>query len=1314
MPMPTDLDARLARCTLEDRAVLRRRVDRLRALGNGAGADPRWQHLEQDLRRSEAIFEHRRASVPAVSLPDHLPITAHADEIAAAIRRHPVVIVSGETGSGKSTQLPKLCLLAGRGVAGQIAHTQPRRVAARGVARRLAHELGQPLGQSVGFKVRFDAQVRRESHVKVLTDGMLLAELGGDRHLRAYDTVIIDEAHERSLNIDFLLGYLKLLLARRPDLRVVVSSATLDEERFAAFFDAAPVVRVLGRSYPVAVRYRPPPAEQPLAEQVRAAVHELVREGPGDVLVFLSGEREIHDVAGRLRAAFGATLDVLALYARLPLAKQERVFSVHARRRVVLATNVAETSLTVPGVRYVIDSGLVRIGRYSPGNAVQRLPVEPISRASARQRAGRCGREAPGVCIRLYDAAAYEGFAEFTEAEITRTDLAAVLLQMRALGVAELAAFPFLDPPGRRHVSDGLRLLRELGALDGEDRLTPLGRRLARLPLDPRVGRMLIAAGEHDCVAEVLVIAAGLAVGDPRERERGQRGPMPQHLRFEDPRSDFLRLLRIWDHVRAHARGAGIGALAEICRKRRLSLPRIQEWREVHLQLCVAAREMGLHARAQPASYARIHRALLTGLLRHVGQRRDEREYQGLRGNSFRISRGSGQSARRPRWVLAAEVVDAGSAVAHTVAAIRAQWVEQAAGALIRRSHFEAWWDAARGEPMVHEHSALYALTVAASRSVRYAPISAAGAREVFIRGALVDGHMASDAPFLAANLELVRRRRARAARTRRPDPALSEQRVFEFYDARVPAAVCDARDFESWWRRLDGAGLTRLELARVFAAGVLEHDGADEFARRFPDHIHAAGMALALDYRFAPGEEDDGVTVQLPRELLGGLRAGELDWGVPGLREEKVIALLRVLPKAMRRRIGPAPEVAAEFLAQADVRDGALADALARFLFRRFAVDVGDEPWSPAALASRVPAYLNLRYRVLDAAGEVVAHGRDLDALQRRHAGGRAPSAAAVATGAYARWSFGTLPEREQLERAGTRGWIHPALAAAGDDGVAVVDVEDPVHAARVHDTGLLRMVLAAEGLDAERLARRIDNRDRLCLLNTLVEFAPQADAIGAQPERLAQPGEAALAPRAPCARLLADVALFAVASAYLGEGGWAIRDETAFLRACRDGRTRLDAALHAQAMLVEQVLDAHRRVRARLDEDWPATWQASIDDAREQLRWLVYQGFVAGTPRQRLPELPRYLDALALRLDKLRRGGARDGDKLQAVRPVWERFVARARAHAARGRRDAALEHYRWLTEEFRISLFAQELGARERVSRPRLDRQWDAIPP
>ncbi len=1300
--MLADLDARLARCCLEHRAALRRRARRLRADTGDGAADPRWARLELDLARSEALFARRRESVPPVSVPGELPIAAHRDEIVAAIRAHPVVIVSGDTGCGKSTQLPKLCLMAGRGVAGQIAHTQPRRVAARGVARRLAQELGQPLGESVGFQVRFDARVRRESHIKVVTDGLLLAELARDRQLRAYDTVIVDEAHERSLNGDFLLGYLKRLCARRPELRVVVSSATLDEERFAAFFDGAPVIKVAGRSYPVEIRYRPDSGGTPLPEQVRRAVTELMGEGPGDVLVFLSGEREIHDTGGRLRAALGDAVEVLPLYARLPLARQDRIFAPAGRRRVVLATNVAETSLTVPGVRYVVDAGQARVSRYSPGSAVQRLPVEPISKASARQRAGRCGREAPGICIRLYAEEDHAAFAEHAVPEILRTDLAAVLLRMLSLGVDDLAAFPFLDPPARRHVNDGLRLLRELGALDARDRLTGTGRQLARLPLDPRVGRMLLAAAEHDCVSEVLVIAAGLSAGDPRERERGQRGPLPQHLRFEDERSDFLRLLKIWRHVHEHTRGKGIAALADLCRRRRLSVARMQEWREVHLQLSVAAREMGLHPRARPAGYARVHRALLTGLLRHVGVRRDERTYQGIRGNVFRISAGSGQRGRRPRWVLAAEVVDAGSAFAHTVAGIRPEWVETAGGPLIRRSHHGAYWDPARGEAMVHEQTALYALTVTPRRTVRFAPVSPSGAREVFIRGALVDGRIESAAPFLAANRRHIRARREREARLRQPDPAISEERLFEFYDERIPDHVCDAAGFEAWWRGADAVALEPLDLSRWHAWRAPTSD-PDDLAARFPDRLSVSDLSLPLEYRFTPGREDDGITVPVPRELLGALEPAALEWSVPGLLAERVEAMLRALPKAMRRRFPPAADVAREFLAEARAAaaPGAgepVAAALSRHLAARHGVVVDREVWAPEALDARLPPHLRLRYRVVDADGTVVAEDRDLTRLQRRH-GTRRPAAPAVARpGLHTRWDFGPLPSREAVERSGARGWLYPALEAH-DAGVSVIRVEDPEQAGRVHEAGLARLVMCAEDLDPARLARRIPDHERLCLLNTLVPEHPLDNGAAAD---------------GACARLLGEVARAAVARAYLPDGGWQVRDADAFAEACRHGRDRVADTLVEDAALVGRVLEAHRSLRLVLDEDWPAAFAENLADVGEQLRWLVFQGFVAATPGHRRVHLERYLEGARLRLEKLHRGGARDGEKLALVRPVWERMVARARAHALRGRRDPALARYRWLLEEYRVSLFAQELGTAEKVSRQRLDRQWDRVPP
>jgi ATP-dependent helicase HrpA len=1350
-----DLEARLARCTLEDADALQRRATRLfasRQRRSGADTDARsggmaqrWQQFEQVLSTAEALFEARRRSVPAAPVLAHLPIAASAASITTAIAQHQIIIVSGDTGSGKSTQLAKLCLQAGRGVAGQIAHTQPRRVAARNIARRVAHELGQVLGESIGFKVRFDSRVRRESHVKVMTDGLLLAELGRDRQLRAYDTVIVDEAHERSLNIDFLLGYLKRLCRARPELRVVISSATLDEARFSAFFNDAPIIQVSGRSYPVEVRYRPLAddalGEDTLAEQVRSSVAELCQEGAGDVLVFLSGEREIHDVAGRLRHAFGTSLDVLPLYARLPTAKQERIFAAHTRRRVVLATNVAETSLTVPGVRYVVDAGRARVGRHRPGSAVQHLLVEYISKASAHQRAGRCGREADGVCIRLYSQQAYETFAEFVEPEILRTNLAAVLLRMRTLGVRDLRQFPLLDAPRQRYVNDGLRLLRELGALDTANHLTTLGRQLARLPLEPRVGRMLLAAAEHDCVAEMLIIASGLAAGDPRERSRAQRGPMAQHLRFEDERSDFLRLVKIWKYVHGNTRGGASGSVAQVCRRARLSFSRMQQWREIHLQLSIAAREIGLKSNTQTASYANVHRALLSGLLRHVGSRLNEREFRGIRGNHFRVSGGSGQAGRRVRWVLAAELVDAGTTFAHTVAVVRPEWVEQAAGTLMRRTHFDAWWDTCRAQAMVYEQTSLYALTVTARRAISFASVSQQGAREVFIRGAVVDARYRSEAPVFKDAWRWMAQRRELEAKLRRPDPAINQERLYQFFEENLPKEIFDAPSFEAWWPQADDAQVRRLSLpnslrsltgaqAHLVESGIqsteashdldanpddvnrgeaIRGDELAEMGRNYPDEIALPNATVPLRYEFAPGQEHDGITLTVPRMLLAGVRETDVEFAVPGLRRDRALAMLRALPKSMRRRIGPAADALRRYLHREQSNEESSPTSLARFLSSQYAVEVDVDFWERADAQARIPEHLRIRYRVLDSEGELLACSRNLDSLQRQYTRlhDEKPDTQRDASANQTHWTFGRLPERLQVQHDGASGWVFPALLG-GYEGVVVSHLDNEERARATHRRGLLRLAISVCEVDIERLSKGGDDADRLCLLNTLVSPGIATAPAG---EALVRP---ARKERGPCAQLLHDIVVAGVARAFESEKHWAVRDDEAFAQYCRAGSAKIQSSIDAQRAEVGVVLELHRAVLGLLNEHWPQAYNESLTDARTQLSALVHYGFLVSTSARNQEQLPRYLNALQLRLQKLRTGGAHDAQKLQQLVPHWSRYEARARAHARRGRRDDTLLSYRWLLEEYRISLFAQELGTQQKVSKQRLDRLWANVPP
>ncbi len=1316
---PVNIKARLAMCTIADRRRLQRRMRKLQAKGATDTVGRQWQRFEADLQRCTAARAARARLSEAVTIPAHLPIAAHVQSIKQALQQSPVIIVCGDTGSGKSTQLPKICLLAGRGIEGQIVHTQPRRIAARGVARRLAWELGESLGKRVGFKVRFDEQVRNESAIKVVTDGILLAELGTDPRLHQYDTVIIDEAHERSLNIDVLLGYLQRLARQRADLKIIISSATLDSQKFAEFFAAAPVItpvippvippviNIEGRSHPITIQYQPPAqTSQDYCAAVAQALETLALQEPGDCLVFLAGEREINEVARHLARIYGEKWEILPLYARLSLARQDRLFSPHSKPRLVLATNIAETSLTIPGIRYVIDGGRERIGRYSPAYAVQRLPVVSISKASAAQRAGRCGREAPGLCIRLYSEADFAAFPNYQEAEIKRTDLAAVLLRLRSLGIRTLRQFPFIEPPARAQISDGLRLLRELDALDDDDELTATGRKLARLPVDPRVGRMLIKAAELGCVTEILIIAAALSIADVREHRPGQSGPLPQQLRFEDERSDFVRLLKIWKHLEHQAPGSNTAKLRKTCQRCRLSYPRVQEWREVHLQLTQIAREMGLHRRTASADYAQIHRALLAGLLRNLGQRVEKSEFAGLRGNRFKIARASGQAGRSPTWVLAAELVDTGQTLAFICAAVRPKWIEQAAGSLLRYGYFEGHWDEARGEPFVYEQSRLYSLTVCARRKIRFARVSPAGAREVFIRGALIEDRFNSPAEFIQANQLFVRQRREREARLRSPDALISDERVFEFYDRRIPASVFDTHTFEHWWRGLDLERRSDLLLEGHTGRRHAEMPIDDEY----PQVFTTDKARLALQYRFDPGHEDDGVCVTLPWTLAKALDPGYFEWLVPGRVEEKIVALIRLLPKQMRRRLGPAANVARTFMSQSTHQETGLCAALGAFLNLRYNLKMTQEHWTQEQILGRLPAYLNMQFKVTDDAGQVLARGRDLARLQNcvaEHSGvSRRNTETPANTRAVRHDNIPQLEAQVMMDRNGTEMPMYPALVLR-NGAVFTELVLDPVMAKRCHEQALRGLFVQRQGLDISQLARSLPQRQTLCLLYAL---APVAVKLQRNPDTAADDAVES----APCAQLCKSIVSIAVGQAFNVDGGWMIRDQHSFDIAAQTGKARLAPALEQVGQMCEEILTAHHELQIALNQNWPLAWTGSVNDVREQSQWLVWQGFMAQTPRSRLVQMPRYLRAACRRLEKLQRGGAHDGAKVQQIMPLWERYLSRLSRHRQRGHVDTGLENYRWLLEEFRISLFAQELGVRERISRKRLDTLWQQITP
>ena len=1217
-----------------------------------------------------------------------LPISSHREEILEALASHPVIIVCGATGSGKSTQLPKLCLAAGRGVEGQIGHTQPRRIAARALASRLASELGVRLGGVVGFKVRFDDRTGRDCRVKLMTDGILLRELAADRDLGRYDTLILDEVHERSLNIDLLLGVVKRLAARRPQLKVVITSATLESERLARFFGGAPVIDVSGRSYPVEVRYRPlagedeDAAELSLPEGIAAAVRELAAERAphGDVLVFLPGEKHIREAAEELEAAHIGDMEIVPLYARLSAEEQERIFAAHPRRRVVLATNVAETSLTVPGIRYVVDSGLARLSRYSVNAKVQRLPVERISRASAEQRAGRCGREAPGICIRLYSREDFDAREAFTPPEILRTNLASVILQLADCELGAIEGFPFLDPPDIRFVKDGGRLLKELEAMDEEGRVTRVGRDLASLPCDPRLGRMLIAAARERCLAEVLVIAAFLAVQDPRMRtpDAAATGPLARRDAFGDARSDFLTALNLWRAFGVQAAALSRGELTKWCRGAALSFVRMREWQEVHGQLARAVSELGLTQNVTQASYARIHRAILKGILGGIGSLAEKREYRGARGTRFVIAPGSPLARRPPKWVAAASLTETTRLYARMVAGIDPAWIEAAGAHLAKLSCGEPHWDRARGEVVAFESVSVYGLVLTARRRVSYARIAPAAAHEIFIREALVAGEASSGGDFLAANRRLRGEIEYLEAKSRRRDILVDEDGEVKFYRARIPERVSSTAAFERW--RI-GAERCDPQLLRMSAADLVREGAPPVEPRLFPDELEVAGNRLPLHYVFAPGAAGDGVTLRVPAPLVDELDEGELAWLVPGLLREKIEAILRALPKSVRKLLVPVPQHARAALAELGAPCGrGFFAALSHWITRAGGVRV-----SAAQLAALpLPDHLRINVQVLAEIGAeppaarswtVVAEGRDLAAIRERLREIRKSEPRREPRGPLHRgWDFGELPEVSEVSLDGITYRSHPAIEDRGG-AVARIEARNRGEAELISRSGVRRLVELQLPQAARDLRRRAAEDRELVLLSQGLKLEP------ALPE--------ALAGRA-----------FAECFVPLGTALPRTRTEFEALIAAR--RSGLYGAAERITERVRAILKAWRPVRARLGE--LASFPAAAADIGEQLAALLPPDFIARTPESWLEQVPRYLRAIERRLERLRGNERRDAELARRVAPFVLRYreLARERVY---GPPAEDLERFRWMIEEFRVSLYAQELKTRLPVSETRL---------
>ncbi len=1287
----------LDQAMIGDRHRLRRQLHELRKRPDEAKLGQWVEKVQASFARVEA----RRLSVPTVRYDDSLPIAAKRDEIKKVLAEHQVLIFAGETGSGKTTQLPKICLELGRGQHGLIAHTQPRRIAARSVASRVAEELATPLGGLVGYQVRFEDQSDANTLVKLMTDGILLAETQHDRFLERYDTIIVDEAHERSLNIDFLLGYLKTLLPRRPDLKVIITSATIDLQRFSEHFDDAPIIEVSGRTFPVDTWYRPLTAEQDeegnqiendltVDQAILAALDEVAaferseRKTPGDVLVFLPGEREIRDAADMLRKAQLRHTEILPLYARLSPAEQQRIFQSHPGRRVVLATNVAETSLTVPGIRYVIDSGTARISRYSYRAKVQRLPIEAVSQASANQRKGRCGRVEPGICIRLYSEEDFLSRPEFTDPEILRTNLAAVILQMLHLRLGEIDRFPFIEPPDGKAISDGFNLLQELSAVNRENQLTPMGRQLARLPIDPRLGRMLLEGARQGSLQEVLIIASVLSVQDPRERppERQQAADQA-HAQWKDADSDFAALVNLWRGFETQRQELGSSALRNWCRKQFLNYLRLREWRDAHRQLSLICRDLQLQVNKDAADYPKFHKAVLSGLLSQIGQKTEDGDYLGARQRRFWVHPSSGMGRKKPQWLMAAELVETTKLYARMVAKIEPDWIEPLAGHLIKKNHFEPHWEKKRGQVVAFEQITLYGMIVVGRRPVHFGPIDPVASRELFIREGLVRGEIQSRAKCLTANRQLLEQLDELEAKARRRDILADEETLYGFYEARLPAEIHQTATFDSWYKV---NSQKNPDLLIMREEDVLAREASEVTAAQYPDTLRLGDLSLQLSYHFEPNHPRDGVTLRVPAPLLPALPGERLEWLVPGLLEAKCISLVRNLPKALRKNFVPVPDFVRAALARLTFGEGSLPQALGRELLRMTGARVSDEAWAEAA--QQVDSHLRMNIEVLNGQGKFLGEGRDLAELTARFA--EASSAAlAVPTTAKSQQpvqakAFAKVEQTTQQNIAGLSMTVYPALVEEGGT-VKEGRFSTSAEAEYQHRRALQRLLLQQLAEPAKFLRSKLPGQTELGLLyrelgrvEALVE-----DILLASLDSCVLEGEASL-PRD-------GVALAALAERK--RGAWAEHAE-------RLARLTLD--------ILKLWHGLQKRFKGKID----LTHAVALNDIKQQLSHLVYPGFVRDTPAAWLKEMPRLLKAVELRLEKLPSQVQKDRVWSGELANLWSQYQTRLNKHGQEGKRDPQLEVYRWLLEEYRVSLFAQQLGTKVPVSDKRLSKQWSAV--
>ncbi|MBF0751865.1 MULTISPECIES: ATP-dependent RNA helicase HrpA [unclassified Pasteurella] len=1267
----------------------RRLFSRIQGIGKIKNQDTQQAvalEIEQQIQQAKLRVERRESAVKnPIVFPEDLPVSQRRKEIEKLLSEHQVIVVAGETGSGKTTQLPKMCLELGLGRLGMIGHTQPRRIAARSVATRIAEELQTELGGLVGYKVRFNDQISENTQIKLMTDGILLAEIQTDRFLNQYSCLIIDEAHERSLNNDFILGYLKQLLPRRPDLKVIITSATIDVERFSKHFNHAPIIEVSGRTYPVEVRYRPivDEEDQDQLQSILNAVDELQAEGRGDILIFMNGEREIRDTAEALQKQNLKHTEILPLFARLSAQEQNRIFHPSGLNRIVLATNVAETSLTVPGIKYVIDPGTARISRYSYRTKVQRLPIEPISQASANQRKGRCGRMSEGICIRLYSEEDFNSRPEFTDPEILRTNLASVILQMTALGLDDIEAFPFVDAPDRRHIQDGVKLLEELGAFEtvktkfGEKRrLTQSGRQLAQLPVDPRLAKMLLSAVNFASVYEVMVIVSALSIQDPRERPtEKQQAADEKHRRFADKKSDFLAFLNLWHYIQEQQKNLSKNQFRRQCQKDFLNYLRIREWQDIYHQIRLSVREMGLPINSEKAEYQQIHTSLLSGLLSHIGLKEVEKQqYLGARNAHFAIFPNSVLFKKQPKWVMAAELVETSKLWGRMVAEIEPEWIEPLAAHLVKKSYAEPRWSKSQGAVIADEKVSLYGVPIVVARPVNYGAIDPVVSREIFIQSALVEGNWHTKHHFFKQNQRLINEIEELEHKSRRRDILVDERTLFEFYDQRIGTEVVSQKHFDTWWKKAAKQDAELLNFERAF----LINEGAEKVSQLdFPNFWHQGDLKFKLTYQFEPGIEADGVTVHIPLPLLNQVEMTGFDWQIPGLREELVIALIKSLPKSYRRNFVPAPNYAQAFLGRAVPLEKPLLDTLIYELRRMTGVTVDAEHWNWV----QIPSHLKMTFRVVDEKGKKIAESMDLDALKFDLKERVQESISAVADDAIEQtgvhiWNFDDLPHFYEQKKQGFSVKAFPALVDEKESvGIKLFETEFEQKVAM--QQGLRRLLLLNVPSPIKYLHEKLPNKSKLGLY-----FTPFGRVLD----------------------LIDDCIACAVDRLIMDFGGF-VWTEEGFERLRDFVRENLNDVTVDIAQKVEQILTFNHALNQRLKGKMDFTMAFALSDIKSQLSGLVYQGFVQKSGYHRLPDLLRYLQAIDKRIDKLTQDVNRDRAAMLRVEQVQQAYQQLlAKLPKLKPISDEVAD-IRYMIEELRVSLFAQQLGTKYQVSDKRI---------